>query len=410
VDKISYTARPAVARLLRNDRRVMTAATRVLSERGWGGFSVRAVAQEANLADPTVKQRHADPLAMAVAVWRSGLGDDLIERFRRLLWAHGLLESSDGDDPEARSAAWHDLIHPTDTLRAGLELITIAAFEPSLGAAIDHDFGAALRGWCSAAARSAARLTAARRALLLIRAFGESLTERWQFVTDDTLATERADVLTALRRSVPPKRMPQASLTPFLSEHLDPDDPKHDALLRTLLHQIADRGFEGALMNAVYNAANVTKSFAFSRYPSKLAMFLAAVERHRRITVAANFALQTRLNARYDDTTTLTVFLRTGMQPAYALGRALASEQVRMSWHEPAVRASYLDPYDERVAALTVHIPPDIARSHVHRLMMLTEGCSALARFVPDAWRLPLYQVFKPYLDVAIERVPGGEA
>lgn len=398
------TDRPAVARLLRNDLLVLDAIQHVLVERGWGGLSVRAVAETAGLADPTVKARHRDPLGMAIASWRSGRGTDLIAALEDLLEAYGVGERQSAPTDEL-GAAWLSFVRPSDALHATMELLVTSTFEPRLGEWVAADVGKRLATWCDGGKTPASRRTAARRSAVLARALGFALIARAIDLDARALEGVHVDLAEALRATVPARRIPDVQLVPVLSLTLDENDPASDAAMRAMLDQVARRGFEGTLMTSVFDVSGTSKSFIFHRFGSKQGLLSEAFQRHWSTMVQANFELQARLSKRYDETTTFAAFLKAGMDDGNALGRSLNVERWRLSWHDDDVRRAVRAPVDARIAELATSVGVDAAHGAVVGNLALSEGLTLLPSFAPHLAKLPWITVLAPLIGALERRV-----
>ena len=380
------------ARVLRNDGRILDAATHLAANEGWAALVPSRVAAQSGLARSTVQDRFRDRPALGSALWRARCGPSICEEMRRLI------DASDADDI---ARAMHRLTTSSDELLAAGELLVAAHYDDSLRADVDADLGVAVREWCG----STDAVANARSGYLIMVGIGLLLAARRTGVANLAWTSIAQALEEARSVALTPATLPEAT-APHITGDLDlaPDDPPLNALLNAALREVGGLGFEGASVERIARASQHTKGLVFSRFPSKLELFLEATRRQQTLAFAANDGFMQQVAQDHGRGVAEAVAIRELQQPHLAYARAIAMEQVRLSWHHRELKAAQEADLDAVVAALADAGGsrfPDSAPV-VHFAYAVGLGMAALPLLLHGSWDLPYDVMTVPLVDMGL--------
>jgi len=396
-----HVQRPPQARVERNRGRILDAAVLELSEGGWDALRPARAGARAGLSRRPAESRFPDRSALAAAVWTERLDRPLTEALATTLRAAGLLE--DGGDPVALPVAIRAFQCPDTPLQAAAELLVLSHFNSELRARVQAGAGAAVSAWVIAEDASLSPPESARRAYVLALALGLLLHARRPGVGELDLTLPASALLAALTADVAPALLPAVD-----APHLDapPEfgtgEPPHEDLLRAVLDEVLERGFDGATVDRIVRRAGVSEGYMFARYPTKSELFHTALRVYRRRGYEVNEAFMTRLAAETSPAIAEAVTIREIMSPEYSRLRTMDLEQIRVPWHAPELSRKIEAELEALTAAVRPSVPgvPEQERlASIHWELALGAGCSLLPALAPEAWRLPFDVVTVPLLD-----------
>lgn len=380
------------ARALRNDARILDTATHLAASEGWAALVPSRVAAQSGFARSTVQDRFRDRPALGSALWRARCGPSICDELR------GLIGASDAD---GIARAMHRLTTSSDELLAAGELLAAAHYDDSLRADVDADLGGSVREWCG----STDDIANARSGYLLMVGIGLLLAAR-RTGAADLEWTSIAQALVEVRSAaLMPATLPEAT-APHITGDLDlaPDDPPLNALLNAALREVGSLGFEGASVDRIARASQHTKGLVFSRFPSKLELFLEATRRQQTLAFAANDAFMQQVAQDHGRGIAEAVAIRQLQQPNLAYARSIAMEQLRLSWHNRELKAAQEADLDAVVAAMAGTGGdrfPDSAPV-VHFAYAVGLGMAALPLLLPGSWELPYDVMTVPLVDMGL--------
>ena len=370
--------------------RALSAAERLLALDGWGKLTPKAVAREAEMSQRAVQSRFSTRSDVAAALV-GRLGPPLVEQLASLLAAAGQI--GEPARPADLSRALDQLAGPDPASVAAVELVMVSRFDPTLRSAVEAVLGHTVRGWCTPARGSVPAALAARRAYLL--AIGLGLVMAGPTAPSGLrLDSEAARLVSALAAGTRPVTLPRAEAAHLrVRPVLAPDDPALEALLTATLDEVGARGFDDATTAGISRAAGHSEGLLFSRYQSKLELFLDACEVQRRPGFEANEAFLSRLTASRGRGVAEAVLIREFMHPDAEGPRTLTLEQVRVAWHDTRLRDSLTRQAEEFVNSLR-ESPTGVPAgrdpvAYFHLATAIGLGLVLLPRLDPEAWRLP---------------------
>jgi AcrR family transcriptional regulator len=405
------TARPRRARSARafaTDRQVLDAGYAVILDSGWDALSVLACAKRAGLSSKAVNDRHASVSHLGVAVWQDSAGPKLCEALVRVMEA---MVPSDGSAADAAGGkrAFTSLARPSDALVVAGQLLAAAVFDAVLREAIAADLQAWLGAWCIPA-RKVTSSRAAQGVYTLVAALGLLFAFRRPGAAKVNLTAQVDHLARALASPAKPSRLPALEASHMRLDPPGPVNDEHDALLAAMVLEVAAHGYAGATLVRITGATNSTEGLLYSRYASKIELFVAATKWRTEYGFMANLNWFKAVSEKVGPGLADAVVWREYLRPEHALGRGLAIEQVRIGWREPLMQ-KVNDEAEAGFAATLAEANPHMGRAelmaNLHWDIALGYGAELVPSFFPDAWKLPFDVVTVPMIDLAASDVPA---
>ena len=390
------------ARSIRNDERILDAATEITATDGWAGMLPARVAERSGLSHPAVSARFADRSEIAASVWRQRLAAPVISNLELVLESAGLL-SPKGADPRKLARAMRPFVQPDTVMRAAAELLVESCFDPGVRLAVLETLGETLAQWLTPVPRRLGKVDAARRSVVIITALGVLLEARRQEGETFQLQGEWDRLCAALASPESIEKLPSVHF-----EHWDGvfDFDTGDALLDRLLEatrdEIGRNGYEATTIDDIARAAGRTKGLVFSRYPSKKQLFNDTVTRFTKAMYNLNEQAWGQMLEVASSGAAEAVLYRELMRPGREHLRAFSLEQYRLSWHDPDMRASVAHAMSDVIKA---RMDADPTRPHrelrADVFIGAAQGVGVLlmASLYPDAWSLPYQHITVPLND-----------
>jgi len=390
------------ARSIRNDERILDAGLRLLTERGWSDLTFAPVADLAGLSMRPVRDRYADRSDLAAAIWAERIYPVLREDVVALQEATEVVIKAGIEEAGALIDALQAFLRPAPRMRAAMELMIVAGFNPVVRGALDATLLPPLRKWITPGLDAPTPAEGARRAFVLSTAFG-------MVVTGLQLGEDfpRSDGHTqALARALSANQEPSSQPT-TTADHLDlgtdfgTGEDAWDALLQVTLDQVGTRGYDAATTMSIARASAHTEGFLFARYDSKLDLFFDATQRLVSRTTGANVAYQQQVADRYSSGMAEAVVMREFMRPGRERLRVVNLEQFRLSWHDERFQRMMNQSFEPFFEAIAVTVPQDrdAGRARAFTELVLGTGPVVLSQLLPETWELPYDVVTIPLLD-----------
>ncbi|MCX6461159.1 MAG: TetR/AcrR family transcriptional regulator [Actinobacteria bacterium] len=385
-----------------NDEVLLGAAAHTLSQRGWDELAFTAVAKDAGLSTRPLYDRFGDRSRLGCALWDAGAGPELTERLALLL---KLVLRPDTETPDipAIEAALTPFIAPTGVLDTGIDLVAATLLDEALRQSVAASVLASLSDY-PLPADGGSPQDAARAIYVVITALGLYLASRRPGVDEHDWSPLVAEFATALSRPAIPQPLPDDRADHMLVARVHTGDPSLDDLLSAALLVVGERGYQAATTGRIVAAAGVSEGMLYGRYPTKLDLFLDAASRALQEGFTLNLDMAADLAARYSPAISEAVFLREALRPEHSSARMLSLEQLRLSWHEPRMKAHTIEIEAGVLERVTAGTPPDKraeAIAAVHWGLALGFGTYMTATLIPEAWTLPFDVVAVPLLDQA---------
>jgi len=344
-------------RQIRNSERVVEAAELVAATEGWAGLTLTATAVRAGLSRRAVHARYPNRPALGAAVWNERAGAVLGAALTDVLAAAGTL----GDEASvpALAEALDRLWVGNTGLHAAAELLLAAGFDPVVRDAVSASLGARASAWC--AGPDIDPTLAGCRGYLLVVGIGTLLVGRApnQAVVDWASVARR--LIDATRAGRRPAQLPSRSDTDqeyALEAVFDTGDVMLDSLLLATVRLVSELGYDQAGTAQIAVESGYSEGLLYSRYASKMELFLDASQRMAEVRVRANSARQDAIAAEFGAGIAEAFTMQEWQQPVLAAQRTLNTEQHRLAWHDATLRqanddafASMVDTYISRFGA-----------------------------------------------------------
>jgi len=369
---------------------LLGAGVGVLAERGWGGFTLAEVARAMGTSISPVRRQVRSPDDLSARLWL----DDLWVRVEPQLRA--VVTSLDSQEPQRLVAAFNDMRSRTREHDATAEIIVVARHEPTLLAAVDKTLGVFIRSHTTDR-RPRDRADAARASYAMQLALGLLLSNcypRMQGKLDQALTRLARALFTEQGATrLPSRSANHADEWPTLA----PGDPVLEAVLRSTLQLISDRGYEGATIMDIATDAGVTEGFIYGRYATKWDLLQDALRKQH----AAGWEVTAAFIRDLEDVSSpglaSAVLLREYLKPGRDLGRNMALELLRLARHSGALLT-------EAITAMDASDPGGRASDDFTVDSALDFGTYLLPKFAPESYRLPFDTITVPLSAIRRER------
>ncbi len=391
--------KPRQARAVQRDEIILDAAQEILADSGWRALSLLSTAEAAGVSRKSLHTRFTGKPALAVAVWRDRLVNPLLKILEESLTAGGLLstQASASDFEASLSSA----AKPSQELLASVELLIISLFEKELQDEIKRDFSKQIINWCTPKSGKATRAICAKRAYVIMLVLGYILASR--IPSDKESIKVRVtsyNLFESLQEVREPETLPNFTFT-HLDEEIDFEtgDPALEALFNATIKTVGARGFDGASINAIANAARYTEGLLFARFKTKLELFLAATHASNVIGLRKNNAAMLKIQQGHSFGIAEAVMMRESLKPGIERGRALHMEQLRVAWAVPDLKATIVKEIEDFIKTAQNernYWAGDDAFNFIHYSYALGLGLSLLATINPNAYQLPFSVVTSP--------------
>ncbi len=371
------------------DLRLRQAAREILATEGWSALAFTRIADTAGLSRRPVHDRYSDRWAVVLDLWNSESADVLL----------GGLESlfSSVEGPHASSDAFQaqldQFVHPTFELRAAIEVLVMSQFHPRLQQAIHESCKNRIQSLCMAGSDVVSTRQAARRAYLVSIVLGLLLGWRIYEGDDFDLRQQSQRVFMALQTELEPADLPEIDAAHFDGNIvLDVEEPALHSLMLAAIEEIGTYGFDAAATLRIAKRAGCSEGFLFSRYSSKLALFVDIIRRNTEFRLHQNNQLLESIAQKHCQGIADAVFIREAMQPGRGHRRALTLEHFRVSMNDESMRRQTIEALERFVSEMRAANPEWAEKMTPTRVRMAHTvgiGVVALPLIIPGAWRLP---------------------
>lgn len=395
---------------MRNDERILDAATTLAAERGWSSFRLVSVGEYAGLSKRPVMDRYPNRSQLAAELWRERLDPALRQALTAVLSAGGQRDAP--VDEDALNQALDAFLCPTVQLRAAAEILIVSQFDAAVDAEVRAGLMAVVLQWCTPRSGDVTRAAAARRAYLVLVALGLLMAAGHSHAPKVDLTRCIRDLAVALRVDRRPMALPKKRAHHVVrSTEFATDDPDRDALCGAALELVATHGVDGTTTRAVAHLAGFSEAKLFLHFDTKMDMFQQAIDMQQRRSGQENTDFVAEVAKDHSRGVAEAVLFRELMRPSVAQSRLLASEHKRVSFHESDVQAKEEAVLAQFLAAAWAEHPDcseSEARSAFHYDYATGLGCFALPILLPEAWALPYDVVTVPMIDGTPEWRPDA--
>lgn len=383
-------------RAWRHEQALLDAALDELVVGGWACLVPARVAQRAGRSITPVRTRFGDRSGLAVAIWNNRVGAPLRDALARITAA---LESSDGDLERGLQHSLTPFVAPIPTLQAALELLVASTYDPALAAAVRSTLDADFDAWFTPRANGTTASQGAQRATLVSAALGLALSAPLVSGQRVDLGREVSALAQAIRNPSRPSRLPVKG-----AEHLDrgfefdTGDVITDAILRATLETVGEIGFEAGTIERIANRSGYAQGAIFSRYPSKIALFLDGIAQYTSATTLRNAEMMQRIVARTSVGIAEAFYIRESMRQGRQSQRVVLLEQLRLTRTSEEIARAFTSAIEPTVQRIRANLPGSTAQKSaaIRMSMARGNGPTLLAAIAPTTWNLPYDVVTVP--------------
>ncbi|MBU6245031.1 MAG: TetR/AcrR family transcriptional regulator [Actinomycetales bacterium] len=396
IPRRARTQRSRPSHAQRNDSRIHRAALAVLDEVGWDRLSINRVAKAADLSNGALLGRFPDASALGLSLWADPLRPALTHALATA-FDSGVL-AADAADPVPFLDAMGAFVHPSAHVSGALDLILGSRFDPALRPGVADEFAAWLRAAIGDADDPA---RAPRIAAIATWAFGLILFRNRPWLGSMDITPALRHMHRALQQPARPGSPPAHPAQHLHASPFDTGDPRIDEVLQRTLASIGDIGYRRTRLRDIAESSGTSEGLIFSRYPTKLDVFLAINRAGYAQAYAETIDYQRRIADTHGPGLAEAALWREYLNPAIVDRQVVGTETDRLSLYDPRMRdlthaedTAVLEEQlrgtpDERRAELTGYVHVEFASGH---------GLPVLGQLVPDAHALPLNVILEPYL------------
>lgn len=378
-----------LAQVQRTDVLLRQAAREILATEGWSALAFTRIAERAGVSRRPVHDRYTDRWDVAIDLWHSESSDALLGALSTVIEAAEGPEAS----PQSIKQALDQFVHPTLELRAAIEILVISQFDSRLQQRVHESCRIRIQPLCQPSNDIAEARTSTRNAYLVAISLGLLLGWRISSGEDFDLLNESERIFEALRTDLQPAPLPRLDADHFDGDIiLDVDDDNLRNLMIATIEEIGKDGFDGATTLRIAKRAGCSEGFIFSRYHSKLELFVDIIRRNNESRLRQNNELLDSIAREYSQGIADAVFIREAMQPGRGHRRALTLEHFRVSMSDAQMRQQTIASLEKFVAEMRAANPEWAEKMTPSRVRMAHTtgiGVVALPLIVPGAWRLP---------------------
>lgn len=374
----------------RTTNALLDAVVTILGDQGWDSLTHAQAARVMGSSIRPVVNRAPDKPSLLIRTWEERISEMLIESIRSVISGVSRDNHQDFLDSTLK------LLENSSEHRAWVETLIVTAYEPDLFEAVDRSLGNFIRQTVTPS-HEVSYEQASRNSYLIQLSLGLLLSSNYP-----RMHSGMEPALELVWQSLQTGGgLGEDLSTPkgFNADHIDvfpemaPGDANLERVLRETLTIISERGYKGARIVDIAAAAGVTEGFIFGRYATKKDLLLDTLQRQQQAGFALNAEYLDSLESQLSPGMAAAVLMREVLKPGRDLGRNMALELLRLSWHDNdfLIAASGEMDEGERTTSVASNYSLDSA---------VDFGTYLLPRFAPDAWELPMAVVFEPLHEV----------
>ncbi len=377
---------------VRNDASLSASIVDLIASGGWDALTISGVAANAGLTHGAVYDRHQNKSALGVDAWHDNLFRPLTDVLDEVLNAALGAQPNETAD-ERFLPAMRVFVDPTTEMRAAIELVMGSQFDPVLRAAVFDGLAEWLGSRCLAYDGDRSRAAGASSVVAL--ALGFVLLSRRPWVDEMDIGPGLRRIFVALRNPSEARILPADTADFLRTSPFDTGDPRLDDVLDRTIASIGSVGYRQTRVADIAKASGVSEGFIFSRYKTKLDLFLAVIDFMHAQGYQRLGEFIERIAREVGPGAAEAVAWREYLSPG-ATTRVVFLETQRLVSYNERMRA-ITDPVEQGLLESMVAGTPDIGRAevigHVHLEFASGHGLPLLGVLLPSAWELP-YDVF----------------
>lgn len=383
-------------------------ALEVLGSIGWDALSINRVAKASGLTSGPVLKRYPDKGALGLDLWQR-------EGFPALTDAlAACLTAALSPDPAARSEtsfaeAMHRFVQPSMEISGGVELALGARFDPVLAPLITDALSAWLAERCLPGQGGRDETGASQAVAIVVWAMGLAMFANRPWVPEMDITPALGLAFRALQQPTPVRPVPERDATYLRASPFDTGDPRLDEIMDAVLETVARVGYQRTLLREVARVGGMSEGFLFSRFPSKLDLFLAVTESYYAQAYEDSLAYQQAVADEHGQAVAEAAMWREYLHPQVGDRRSLGVETDRLSIYDQrmrdvTIRQEVLVMEAQLAGTDPAHRAGNVGRVHLD--FATGHGLPIVGLLLPEAWNLPFTVVTEPY----VQGLPDGLA
>ena len=383
------------ARINRNTELLLDASIAVLARDGWSRFTLAHVARQSGLSKKAAHDRVRTRSELAAAAWQARIAPMLSTKLNELALA--LAESRATTNIAPVMLAILAFALPGTAELAAAELLVVAPFESDLNEVVNDNFKQTLLALITPSDQLTAE-DATRNAYVISLALGLLMFNRFTNLNLPNMLEICEHRLPVLLADDPAQDLPYVpSAETGTIPVLDESDESLNRVLTATVELIGQRGFENVAVAEIAAHAGFSEGFIFSRYKTKIDLFMDAANRLLAGNLARAAAHRQNLATQYDSDTANYLSFVDFMRPEHALVRSIALQQAQLAWHNKPLRdanTEIIAAHFEKIEGINFEDHPQWPITVLSQSARL--GLRLISSFEPAVWQLPHTVVLAP--------------
>ena len=387
------------SRAQRTDELIRRAALELLAEEGYSALAFTRISERAGVSRRPVHDRYGNRTEIAMDLWRNiaqdHLGDDLLKLF-------ATFESEDRS-PDRFVEAMQRYLTPTEELLGAIEILVITQFDMRLRTMIAESAAAVFEPMIEHDGSDAAIRKATKRAYVASFALGLLLVARLPSSEPLDISPDARRLYDSLMLDAEMVALPELA-EPMFDDvtSFESGDAMLDALLQAVIDEVSEVGFDGATTMRIARRAGASEGYLFSKYDSKLDLFVDAVKRKSDIRLKVNNEKSAAIAQDHGQPVADALMIVESMHPSSPRRRSIALERMRIAMHNADMRRAHAESLENFVASVREQDPDWAARMTLSRARFgyaVGVGVAAVPLLMPSAWQLPFDITTRAFAD-----------
>lgn len=397
VEPVPPTGRQTRAQ--RTDELVRRAALELLAEDGYSALAFTRISERAGVSRRPVHDRYNNRIDIAMDLWlnvaQNYLAEDLLQLFASF--------ESDDRSAEVFVEAMQRYLNPTEELLGAIEILVIAQFDLRLRTMIAESAASVFEPMISHDGSDAGIRAATKRAYVASFALGLLLVSRLPSTEVIDIAPDARRLYDSLLLDAEMIALPEVS-GPLFDDAIAfaTGDAMLDALLQAVIDEVSEVGFDGATTMRIARRAGASEGYLFSKYDSKLELFVDAVKRKSDIRLKVNNQKMAEIAELHGQPAADALMIIESMHPGSPRRRAIALERMRVAMHNAEMRRAQAESLENFVAAVRAQDEEWAAKMTLSRARFsfaVGLGVSAVPLLMPSCWLLPFDVTTRAFAD-----------
>jgi|GEM_PF-4600264 len=312
----------------RNDDLVRDAAISLLSRLGLECTNFNSVAQEAGLSNSVLRKRYHGNEEMLADAWLTRSVENFLQPLNSVI--NEILTSESGENGQRQQL--DEFFELDQNCRAALEILAATASLPQLQSRVAQTIQPMF---------SAAKLTSKSFEVCYVFSFqlivGALFHARAQRLDRTLVVDGLYEILNTLREPGEEIAIPRVDATFLDGRPIGSEQSSQHELLNACLLCVSRYGFAQSTTRMIAKTAGVSEGKLFAQFPSKLDLFMAALESQIEYGFSVNSEAMGNWIANYGSAVASAILLREYQRANLDEQRAVQIEFLRIAWHREDV-------------------------------------------------------------------------